>query len=661
MGPPTRRNVQDEERVALAKKLLSFNDDDSSFLEKTGVLIEKYHIRPPAVTVTYQDLTVTTRALVGASAIPTVGNALIGLLLRVVGMSPRRAETDLKILDGLNGILKPGRLTLLLGPPSCGKSTMMKVLSGRLRETPIMHTAGKITYNGVEMDKFHAQRTSAYVDQMDNHNGNLTVQETLLYAHACQSGLHGTPFQIAQDMLATRNAGKGDASTAEFEEVLHKAMVSDARVAVWMNMVGLIHCKDTNVGDAMNRGISGGEKKRVTMAEMLVGPRNVMFLDEISTGLDSATLFTIVKSLSQMSHASRPTCLVSLLQPPPETFQLFDDVIMIADGVILYHGPVTDVIPFFNTLGFDCPPRKDIPSFLLEVTTSAGQLNYATAELRRTMGLPAAEAQPVAEGVSKEKMPVLRKELIVPVKNMAAMFWKDNEHGQAMLRELGVPIDPSSTHPGSLVNTSYALSAWESIVVTTKRQATLMMRDQVLLKARMIQTVVISLITGSLFYMLPITENGARSYFGACFMSILFLAFGGFPQLPITLEMKKVFFKHRENYFIPAYAQGIAMAVVQMPVSFLEVTLFSLIIYFMVGFYMAPSYFFTFFAICFSLSLVASGLFRFIACLSPDMVIGNALGGLAIVLLIVTSGFVIVKGSIPPWMIWAVSIELKFL
>jgi hypothetical protein len=174
-----------------------------------------------------------------------------------------------------------------------------------------------------------------------------------------------------------------------------------------------------------------------------------------------------------MSHASRPTCLISLLQPPPETFQLFDDVIMIADGVVLYHGedmgqqkcrvvfsflsfsvltifmkcrpnkslcdlsctgPVTDVIPFFNTLGFDCPPRKDIPSFLLEVTTLAGQLNYATAELRLAMGLPSAQAQPIKEGVSKEKMPVLSKELLVPVKNMAAQFWKDKKHGQAMMQ-----------------------------------------------------------------------------------------------------------------------------------------------------------------------------------------------------------------------------------
>ena len=147
-----------------------------------------------------------------------------------------------------------------------------------------------------------------------------------------------------------------------------------------MKMVGLFHCKDTLVGDAMVRGISGGEKKRLTTSEMLVGPRNVLLLDEISTGLDSATLFVIIKWLSQArkmesfnidsfigvcfifwrskeatfearhpvelislvllqaAHAFKSTCLISLLQPPPETFQLFDDVMMISDGLIIYHG-----------------------------------------------------------------------------------------------------------------------------------------------------------------------------------------------------------------------------------------------------------------------------------------------------------------------------------
>lgn len=90
--------------------------------------------------------------------------------------------------------------------------------------------------------------------------------------------------------------------------------------------------QETLVGDQMVRGISGGEKKRLTAAEVLVGASNIYFLDEISTGLDSATLYTVIKWVSHCVHTLRQTALVSLLQPPPETFQLFDDVIMITEG-----------------------------------------------------------------------------------------------------------------------------------------------------------------------------------------------------------------------------------------------------------------------------------------------------------------------------------------
>ncbi len=192
--------------------------------------------------------------------------------------------------------------------------------------------------------------------QIDNHNGNLTVTETMLYAFACQSGLRTTHYRVADDVAKIRKhnassregAAKQDVEAARngggdnsFESILLDVFNSDARVALWMNLFGLFHCKDTMVGDAMNRGVSGGEKKRLTTAEMLVVIFFVMLIYEIYTGLDSATLYSVVKWLSQMSHALRPTCLISLLQPPPETFQLFDDVMMISDGVILYHGRET--------------------------------------------------------------------------------------------------------------------------------------------------------------------------------------------------------------------------------------------------------------------------------------------------------------------------------
>jgi len=100
---------------------------------------------------------------------------------------------------------------------------------------------------------------------------------------------------------------------------------------------------------------------------MLVGPVKVLFMDEISTGLDSSTTFQIVKSIQQSIHILNGTALVSLLQPAPETYELFDDVILLTDGQIVYQGPRENVLEFFESMGFKCPERKGVADFLQEV------------------------------------------------------------------------------------------------------------------------------------------------------------------------------------------------------------------------------------------------------------------------------------------------------
>ena len=99
----------------------------------------------------------------------------------------------------------------------------------------------------------------------------------------------------------------------------------------------------------------------------MVGPRKTLFMDEISTGLDSSTTYQIVKCLRNFVHLMEGTILMALLQPAPETFDLFDDLIVISEGYIVYQGPRADVVDFFESLGFRLPPRKGVADFLQEV------------------------------------------------------------------------------------------------------------------------------------------------------------------------------------------------------------------------------------------------------------------------------------------------------
>lgn len=102
---------------------------------------------------------------------------------------------------------------------------------------------------------------------------------------------------------------------------------------------------------------------------MIVGPTKTLFMDEISTGLDSSTTFQIVKCLQQIVHLTEATIFMSLLQPAPETFDLFDDIILLSEGQIVYQGPREHVVEFFEGCGFKCPERKGTADFLQEVTT----------------------------------------------------------------------------------------------------------------------------------------------------------------------------------------------------------------------------------------------------------------------------------------------------
>ena len=103
---------------------------------------------------------------------------------------------------------------------------------------------------------------------------------------------------------------------------------------------------------------------------MIVGPTKTLFMDDISTGLDSSTAFQIVKCLQQIVHQTEATVLISLLQPDPEIFNLFDDIILLSEGQIVYQGPREHVIDFFESCGFKCPERKGIADYLQEVSNN---------------------------------------------------------------------------------------------------------------------------------------------------------------------------------------------------------------------------------------------------------------------------------------------------
>ncbi|KAH9666384.1 ABC transporter G family member 40 [Citrus sinensis] len=309
-----------QERQRLINKLVKVADvDNEKFLLKLKNRIDRVGISLPTVEVRFEHLNVETEAYVGSRALPTFFNYCVntieGLLNSLNILASKKKH--LTIIKDVSGIVRPGRMTLLLGPPGSGKTTLMLALAGKLDSS--LKASGRVTYNGHDLHEFVPQRTAAYISQHDIHIGEMTVRETLAFSARCQG--FGSRYDMLVELSRREKAAKiiPDADI----DVFMKAVVREGQEAnvitdYILKVLDLDVCADTVVGDEMLRGISGGQRKRVTTGEMLVGPAHVLFMDEISTGLDSSTTFHIVNSLGQFNHILNGTALISLLQPAPE-------------------------------------------------------------------------------------------------------------------------------------------------------------------------------------------------------------------------------------------------------------------------------------------------------------------------------------------------------
>uniref|UniRef100_A0A453GL17 ABC transporter domain-containing protein n=1 Tax=Aegilops tauschii subsp. strangulata TaxID=200361 RepID=A0A453GL17_AEGTS len=357
------------ERAALLRRVASVADDHGRFLARFKERVDRVGIELPTIEVRYENLCVEAEAYVGSRGLPTIlhtyANVLEGMA-NSLHITPNRKQ-KISVLHNVSGTIKPHRMTLLLGPPGAGKTTLLLALAGTLPSS--LEMSGKITYNGHTMDEFVPRRSAAYVSQNDLHIGELTVRETVNFSAKCQGSGHR--FDLLME-LSRREKEANIKPDPEIDVYLKAAATGEQKAEVVTNhilkILGLDMCADTIVGNNMLRGISGGQKKRVTTAEMLVTPGRALFMDEISTGLDSSTTFQIVNSIRQTIHILGGTAVISLLQPAPETYELFDDIILLSDGQVVYNGPREHVLGFFESVGFKCPERKGVADFLQEIS-----------------------------------------------------------------------------------------------------------------------------------------------------------------------------------------------------------------------------------------------------------------------------------------------------
>jgi ABC-type multidrug transport system ATPase subunit len=248
----------------------------------------------------------------------------------------------LTILHDVSLYLLPGELTAFLGPSGCGKTSVLDCLSGR-KTSGIIDPNTKIHYNGSSVSQDYLRKNVGYTEQQDTLLSMLTPFEMLLY-------------------------------TSELKHSRHEPLSrKKSQVLGLLTQLGLNDCKNTVVGSPTRRGISGGEAKRVNIGIALITSPKVLFIDELTSGLDSFTAHNTVEVVNNLKHSGMTIC-VSIHSPPPYTFQLFDRVVVLQKGRVVYQGSANGDAVFdyfkerFPTLR-KRRPNEGVADFLLDVTT----------------------------------------------------------------------------------------------------------------------------------------------------------------------------------------------------------------------------------------------------------------------------------------------------
>ncbi|XP_060672517.1 LOW QUALITY PROTEIN: pleiotropic drug resistance protein 3-like [Ziziphus jujuba] len=617
-----------QRHIFIEKLLKDIEQDNRRLLQKLKERIDSVGVELPTVEVRYKNLFVEAECeIVEGKTLPTLWNTLKNIICGMTQITGCKSQVKkLEILKDVSGIIKPSRLTLLLGPPGCGKTTLLQSLAGILNHS--LKVTGEITYNGFKFSEFVPQKTSAYISQYDLHIPEMTVRETLDFSARCQ-GIGSRADMMKEVSRREKQVGivpEPDIDTymkAISVEGLKRTLLTDYIIKI----LGLDTCADTIVGNAMKRGISGGQKKRLTTAEMIIGPTRALFMDEISNGLDSSTTFQIVSCLQQLTHITESTILVSLLQPAPETFDLFDDVILMAEGKIAYHGPRHNALEFFEHCGFRCPLRKGIADFLQEVVSKKDQEKYWYHK-----------DQPYS---------------YIEVDKIANMF-NDFHVGKKLSEELSKPFNKSEYHKNALSFNIYKLKKWELLRACTAREWLLMKRNSFVHVFKTVQLVITAVVTMTVFLRtrMNIDMVGANFYLGSLFYALIRLMCNGIAEISMTASRLGIFYKQRDFYFYPAWAYSIPTAILKIPLSLLDAFLWTAVTYYVIGYSPEIERFFKLFLLLFLVHQVAVSLFRLIASMARNPSVASTCGLFTVGVIFVFGGFIIRKTSLPAWLQW---------
>lgn len=528
-----------------------------------------------------------------------------------------------KILKGVSGEFLPGRLTAVMGASGAGKTSMLQVLAAEGHNGTV---GGHVYVNGEAIYGKQMKNISGFVFQDDLILSTMTVREAITMSAQLR-----LPTSVSQ---AERKA--------RIEEVLL--------------LMNLDRCQNTIIGNPTEKGVSGGERKRCAIAMELITNPTILFLDEPTSGLDAFTAYSVIKNLKTLAEHGK-TVIATIHQPSAEIFFLFDDLLLMADGGIMYHGPIRDTVDYFQSIGYDCPKNTNPSDWLFMTILNNEEASEVNPYAKSTgdNGAP----NPASTETNNERVSRLLKVWATgdrckryESRSLAPSFSKNNAH--LALTDPETDAEDSDESGGSISEDKMP-GFLRQFMFLFKRASKNTFRNPLMMRARTSQTIAIGVIIGLVYLN---TQNragqaGIQDRNGLLFFVNMNAMLSTCVAILSVFITEKLVFDREYNahyYQLPAYF--FSKVCVEAPLNLVGPLMMYIIIYFMSGLYRSAAQFFIFLGVVFLVNISGFGLGFTLGSIFSSLPVALAVAPSIILPLAIFSGLFAGSAAMPAYFRW---------
>ncbi|CAG8047287.1 unnamed protein product [Penicillium olsonii] len=535
--------------------------------------------------------------------------------------SKKKPEEGRQLIRDFSGVVQSGEIMLVLGRPGAGCSTFLRTVASH--HNSFLGVTGSIDYSGLSQEEVqsHYRGAVAYVPEDDVHFPTLTVRQTLEFALQSK-----TPKRYRERI--------------------------PRYLEIYGRVFGMSHTMNTLVGNEYIRGVSGGERKRISIIESLATDSSVTCWDNSTRGLDASSALDYARSLRIMTDTCGKATLLTLYQASDAIYDLVDKVLLIDEGRMLYQGPANEAKAYFEGLGYECADMQTTSDFLTSITLPERRRFRAGWEDRAPKG-PIELEKAFRESSSFAKIEAaIETYQDQKVGRSSGACATDSECDSVEEFKKNIQSDKSRfVSPKS----PYTISLFRQVVLCAKRQMWQLRGHMSPLYIKLISCVVYGLLIGSMFYNQPKTTEGMYSRGGVLFYSSILLAWLQMSELEEAMQGRDILSRQKKFAFVRPSAVCLARFISDLVITMVLTFLYLIVMYFLSGLRADAGPFFIDFLFIYTCTVCLTAQFRVFASLSNNFEVALRYCGVSVLFCIVFGGYVLSVDKMiqdVPWVGW---------